>query len=324
MILRLAHVVMAADDLDAAHAFYVDLLGFVEHRREPGALYLRGVEEFDTWSLCIVDRGAPGLLHSAFRVSDPADLDTLAAQHERLGLPHTRVAAGAEPGQGEALRVVSPDGHALEFVHELEQIDAYDADGRLRFPMRHSHTGHGIPPTRLDHVSLRVPRVADSLPYWLDELTFSASELWLDEHDEPHIAWVRRAPASHDVALGTNGEAAFHHVAYLVSDPSALLRAADLLGDARLASRLEWGPGRHGATNAFAMYVRDPAGNRLELYTGDYVRDHDHPPLCWRPADYAEQGHSWWGFPAPPSFAQTNPLHQAGWVPATVPASGQG
>jgi catechol 2,3-dioxygenase len=115
------------------------------------------------------------------------------------------------------------------------------------------------------------------------------------------------------VALGLSPEPVFHHVAYTVSDANALLQAADLIGDARLQDRIEWGPSRHGATNAFALYVRDPAGNRLELYTGDYARDLDRPPLVWRPEDYAQQGHSWWGWPPPDVFVESMPLVTAGW-----------
>jgi 3,4-dihydroxyphenylacetate 2,3-dioxygenase len=312
MILRLAHVVIAVDDLEKAREFYVDLLGFVEHARDGDALYLRGIEEFDSWSLGIVERGSAGLLHSAFRVSDPADLDRLAALHNGLSARSVRLPAGAEPGQGEALRVLTPDGHVVEFVHELEEVDPYDADGLIRLPMRNTHSNAGVPPARIDHVSLRVPAVPESLPYWVDALDFSVSEFWLNEDEVPHIAWVRRTTTTHDVALGTNGEPAFHHFAYAVADPNALLHAADLLGDARIPLQLEWGPARHGATNAFAMYIRDPAGNRLELFNGDYVRDLDRPPLYWRPGNYEVQGHSWWAYPPPPSFAESNPLFRDG------------
>lgn len=312
MILRLAHVVIAVDDLEAAREFYVDLLGFVEHTSDGEALYLRGIEEFDTWSLGIVERGAAGLLHSAFRVSDPEDLDRLAARHDDLGVRSVRLPADAEPGQGEALRVLTPEGHVVEFVHELEEVDPYDADGQIRLPMRNTHSNPGVPPARIDHVSLRVPAVPESLPYWVDALDFSVSEFWLNDDEVPHIAWVRRTTTTHDVALGTNGEPAFHHFAYAVPDPNSLLHAADLLGDARIPLQLEWGPARHGATNAFAMYVRDPAGNRLELFNGDYVRDLDRPPLYWRPGNYEVQGHSWWAYPPPPSFAESNPVFRDG------------
>lgn len=308
MILRLSHLVMAVDDLAAAREFYVELLSFVEHAADGEALYLRGAEEFDTWSLAIVERGSGGLLRSVFRVSDPADLEALEQLHARLGAATERAPGGELPGLGPSLRVRTPDGHAIEFVHEVEEISPYDDDGRLRLPMRNSHASRGVPPSRLDHVSLRVESVPTSLRYWRDELGFSVSELWLEDDGEPRIAWVRRAANTHDVALGNNPEPAFHHFAYTVSDPTALLRVADLLGDARIPEKLEWGPARHGATNAFAMYIRDPAGNRLELYHGDYVRDLDRPPLTWEASTYGSQGHSWWDYPPPPSFAETSPL----------------
>ncbi len=299
MILRLARVAITVDDLAAARAFYVDLLGFVVHEADDRRLLLRGAEEFDAWSLAIVAADHAGLLRSTFRVASAGDLDALASRHADLGAPASRA--------GEALHVQTPDGHAIAFVHEIAEIDPY-AGGALRLPMRDGSAARGIPPARLDHVSLRVTDVGRSLEYWVGTLGFSAAELWLDEEDRPQVAWVRRTPRSHDVALGRHDAPAFHHVAYAVSDPAALLRAADLLGDAGAAHRLEWGPSRHGATNALAMYVRDPAGNRLELYTGDYWRDLDRPPLRWSPDAYARQGHSWWGSPPPERFHETTPL----------------
>jgi catechol 2,3-dioxygenase len=307
MILRLAHVQIACADVGAARAFYVDLLGFVPHAADASNLYLRGVEEFDAWLLRITASDRGGLVHSAFRVSDPADLVAIESAQTALGLAVTRVAAGTEPGQGEALRTRTPDGHRIEFFHDFDEIDPC-VDGRLSLPMRRANAAAGVPPCRIDHVSMRVPDLPAALRYWLQALDFRASELWLDAEETPRVAWLRRQPRSHDVALGTHPEPAFHHLAYSVADPAALLRAADLIGDAREQKRIEWGPSRHGATNALAMYVADPDGNRLELYTGDYVRDLDRPPLVWSSHDYAQHGHSWWGNPPPDSFGTTQPL----------------
>jgi catechol 2,3-dioxygenase len=308
VILRLAHVEVCAPDLDEARAFYVGLLGFVEHSVGGSAVYLRGAEEFDAWSLKISRGETGGLVHSGFRVSEPGDLDRIEAIHADRGVPVARVPAGTEPGQGDALRTLTPEGHRVEFFHDFDEVDLYP-EGRLRMPMRDSHRLTGVPPGRIDPVSRRVPAMATALGYWSGDLGFSTAEIWLDDDGEtPRVAWVRRTPRSHDVALGRNDVPAFHHFAYAVSDAAALLRAADLLGDARMQSRLEWGPSRHGATNAFAMYIRDPAGNRLELYTGDYVRDLDRPALLWRPHDYEQQGHSWWGNGPPATFGETQPL----------------
>ncbi len=305
MILRLAHVELGVDDLAAARAFYVDVLGFTEHMADGESVFLRCAEEFDLWSLKLTE-GAAGLVHSGFRVSDPGDLARLEGLHERLGLRAERVPADAEPGQGEAVRTWTPEGHRVEFFHVFDEIDPY-VDGELVVPMRRGQA-NGVPPSRIDHVSMRVPDLAAALEYWVAGLDFSVSELWLEPDGSPRVAWVRRTPRSHDVALGRADAVCFHHVAFAVADPAALVRAADLLGDAYLQSRLEWGPSRHGATNALALYVLDPAGNRVELYTGDYVRDLDRPPLLWRSEGYAKRGHSWWGAGAPPSFGTAQPL----------------
>jgi catechol 2,3-dioxygenase len=305
-VLRLAHVELGVDDLAAARAFYVELLGFVEHQGDGASLHLRGTEEFDAWTLKLT-LGEAGLVHSGFRVSGAETLEAIEAVQAELGIAVARVPAGAELGQGEALRTRTPEGHRIEFFHEFEEIDPY-LDGRLMLPMRRRVLA-GVPPARIDHVSMRVPDMRAALSYWVERLAFGVSEMWIDDAGVvPRVAWVRRSPRSHDVALGVNPEAAFHHVAFAVSDPAALLRAADLIGDAQLEQRLEWGPSRHGATNALALYVLDPAGNRLELYTGDYTRDLDRPPLIWRPDGYARQGHSWWGNPPPESFGRTQPL----------------
>ena len=307
MILRLSHIEIGADDLAAARAFYVDLLGFIEHDSEPNALYLRGGEEFDLWSLKVTGGLGGGLVHSCFRVAASTDLEELISLHRQLGLRAVHAPGGSEPGQGDAVRVTTADGHRVEFVHDVQEIDPYRS-GRLVLPMRDRHLGRVLP-ARIDHVSMRVPDIASALSYWIDRLDFSASEFWLGDDDRtPRVAWLRRSPRSHDVALGADCKAGFHHFAYAVADSYALLRAADLIGDAHMQDRLEWGPSRHGATNAMAMYVSDPSGNRVELYCGDYMRDLDRPALLWHPDDYRRQGHSWWGHSPPDSFPSTQPL----------------
>ncbi len=49
-----------------------------------------------------------------------------------------------------------------------------------------------------------------------------------------------------------------------------------------MAGAIERGPGRHGISNAFFLYLRDPDGNRIELYTGDYpIPDPAWEPVRW-------------------------------------------
>jgi catechol 2,3-dioxygenase len=323
VIWRLGHVELTVDDLDRAEEFYVGLLGFDRHDRAGGSLYLRAANEFDAWSLCLTESDGKGVGHIAFRTSSEEHLDELEALHERLGLPTERVPAGTEPHQGQALRVRTPDGHPVEFFHSFDEIQVVDGDA-VRLPMRASHMRPGVPPAQIDHVNLRVPDTPTAMEYWTDQLDFQPSELWLEPDGSTRTAWLRRTTGTHDVALG-RGDAALHHVAYTVAQDSALLRAADLMADAGLEARIEYGPSRHGATNAFCLYLRDPAGNRVELYTGDYNRDLDRPPVRWSAEEYARHGHSWWGLTPGESFRRdTSPLRTSRWpepAPALSPSS---
>jgi Glyoxalase/Bleomycin resistance protein/Dioxygenase superfamily len=73
-----------------------------------------------------------------------------------------------------------------------------------------------------------------------------------------------------------------HHLAYSVTDPQAVLHACDQLAAAGAAGAIDRGPGRHGASNAFFVYVRDPDGHRIELLTpGYFTGDPDLEPLRW-------------------------------------------
>ena len=112
----------------------------------------------------------------------------------------------------------------------------------------------------------------------------------------------------HDFAI-TNGKGPrLHHFAYWVPTAMNILHLCDVMASSGYLKNIERGPGRHGISNAFFLYVRDPDGHRLELYTSDYfTMDHDHEPLRWSLKDPRRQ--TLWGAPAPRSwFEQGSPF----------------
>ena len=84
--------------------------------------------------------------------------------------------------------------------------------------MRHTHARRGIAIGRLDHVNVRTATLAPALDYWQGELNFSASERQIDGDGEVQRAWLRRAPFSHDMAIGRDTRLGFHHIAYTLRD----------------------------------------------------------------------------------------------------------
>lgn len=310
-ILRLGHVDVTVRDLEEARTFYVDALGYQEAHREPGRLYLRGLEEFDQWSLSLTEAQEGGLGHMALRVESPDDLERLARMHAELGLPVRRVAAGEEPGQGEAVRVQTADGFPLEFYHHMDQIPVGSHDGRLRLPMRMPSVQRGVRPLRIDHVNIRPSSMDESLRYWVGTLGFSISE-YVQRDGGVFAAWARRTTGNHEVALMQGGERpTIHHFAYALPDMQAVVAAADVIADAGFRDGIDYGPGRHGLSNAMYLYVRDPSGNRIELFTGDYQRDLDMEPIGWSWEDYDETGRLWWGKDMPDRFREVTPVDEA-------------
>ena len=92
-----------------------------------------------------------------------------------------------------------------------------------------------------------------------------------------------------------------HHFAYWVGEPGGVLRACDQLAGACYSDVIERGPGRHGVSNAFFVYLRDPDGHRIELYSCDYYTgDPDHEPIRWSVTD--PRCRSFWGAHAPDSW----------------------
>jgi 3,4-dihydroxyphenylacetate 2,3-dioxygenase len=290
-IVRAAYAELHVTDLAASERFYVERLGLIVSERAPGALYLRGWEERGHHSLVLHEAAEPAVSRIGFRVRREADLDALAGEFERRGCA-TRFEDGG-PGSGRVLRAWDPFGFPLEFVHELAQFETQ----LQRFDLH-----RGAPVLRLDHFNLHSPRVEETFAFWL-ELGFRCSEYISTDGDDERMtgAWLFRKPSVHDVALTAGRGPRLHHVGLAVAEPAAVLRTCDQLAAARQADAIERGPGRHGVSNAFFVYLRDPDGHRVELYACDYYTgDPDLRPLRWSVNDPSCR--SFWGTRAPDSW----------------------
>jgi catechol 2,3-dioxygenase len=292
-IVRSAHGEYLVTDLERARAFYVDALGFVETERTASALYLRGLEERDHHSLVLRQAEHPGAGHLSFRVGSPDDLERLESFFIAEELPVRWLESGTEPGHGRALRVQDPHGLPLEFVAEVETAE------RLlqRFDLyRGAHV------MRFDHFNCQVPDVTAAYAWYADNLGFGCSEYTVaDDSERLWAVWLQRKQNVHDLALMNGIGPRVHHLGFWVAEPASVLRACDVLAASGWTAAIERGPGRHGISNAFFLYLRDPDGNRIELYANDYlVADPDWEPLRWTLDDPRRA--TFWGHAAPASW----------------------
>jgi 3,4-dihydroxyphenylacetate 2,3-dioxygenase len=297
-IVRSAYCELLVTDLPASERFYVDLLGLVVSERAPDRLYLRGWEERLHHSLVLRRASAAAVERLAFRVRTGADLPLLAAALEASGCP-VRWVDSDHAGMGPALRAWDPFGFPLEFFHEMAQLPTQ----LQRFDIQ-----RGAPIMRLDHFNLHCPDAEGAFAFW-QELGFRCTEYIATDSEPERItgAWLTRKATVHDLALTVGRGPRLHHLGLYVGEPMGVLRACDQLAAAGFTAAIERGPGRHGVSNAFFVYLRDPDGHRVELYACDYYTgDPDLRPLRWSVSD--PRCRSFWGARAPDSWYDESSL----------------
>jgi catechol 2,3-dioxygenase len=293
-VTRSAHVELRVTDLDRARAFYVEALGFLEIHRESDRLYLGGLQERDLYSLILRRAPSAGVGHMAMRVAEESDLDKIAELYESNGLPVRWLDANSDLGQGRAVRTQDPNGLPVEFFHHIQQRE-------WRLQKFEEYRGAHI--MNLDHFNSQVPLVPKSYDWWTEQMGFWCSEDTLTDEQPPRLwaAWLHRKQNIHDLSLMNGIGPRLHHAGFWVADTNSVLRACDILASIGLRELMERGPGRHGLSNAFFLYLRDPDGNRIELYTGDYlIPDPDWKPIHWSVNDPRRQ--TFWGHMAPSSW----------------------
>lgn len=290
-ILRASHAELWVTDLARSREFYVDQLGFVVSDESPSALYVRGYEEQQHHSLVLRKKSLAAVGHLGFLVASDADLEKAARWYSDSGREVRVVEPGEETGMGRSVRVVDAAGFPLEFYARMDRVESllqrYDLQRGARIQ-------------RLDHFNLHCPDVHAAFDLWFEGLGFRCSEYIEGEGPDRHLyaAWLHRKPNVHDVALTTGAGPRLHHVAFWPSDAGAILNLCDTLGATGWYPSIERGPGRHGASNAFYLYLRDPDGHRIELYTSDYwTGDPDFKPKRWSATD--ERRRSFWGQEVP-------------------------
>ena len=291
-VVRSAYAELVVTDLAEARRFWADLVGFVVEEERPGAVYLRGYEEMVHHSLVLREGPSPACARLAYRVRSNEDLDAAQSYFADLGCPVERVPAGTVAGVGEAVRVEDPLGFTVELFRDMDRADWL----HQRYDLR-----RGAEVGRIDHFNLAVPDVVAAYAHY-EALGFGCSET-IEDADVLYAAWMFRKPTVHDVAFTMGAGPRLHHIGFFAPESHQVLRICDILGSLHLEHHIERGPGRHGVSNAFYVYLRDPDGHRMEIYTSDYFTgDPDHETLRWSVDDPRRR--DFWGGPVIDSWYQ--------------------
>ncbi|MEX0344187.1 MAG: 3,4-dihydroxyphenylacetate 2,3-dioxygenase [Rhizobiaceae bacterium] len=288
-IVRLSHVEFVVTDLAASKAFYADTLGLQVTHEDSNRIYLRAMEERGHHCIVLIKGDTPVVNVLGFKVYSENDLDKAKDWLEGRGLPCQWV---ERQFQGRTLLSRDPQGIPLEFYFQMERLEPIH---------QHYKLYHGVKPLRIDHFNCFSTHVDNAVSFYND-IGFRVTEYTEDEETgRLWAAWIHRKGGVHDMAF-TNGRGPrLHHVAFWVPTPLNIIELLDLMSTTGYLENIERGPGRHGISNAFFLYIRDPDGNRIEIYCSDYQTiDPDHEPIKWDLKDPQRQ--TLWGAPAPRSW----------------------
>jgi 3,4-dihydroxyphenylacetate 2,3-dioxygenase len=289
-VVRASHVEFAVRDLAAARAFYVDCLGLLVSDDHRDAIYLRGVEEHNHHSIVLTQSAEPCVRALGFKLASEEDLDRAAFYFARKGLP---TSFPEVPYQGRTLRTVDGMGMPIDLYARMGQTDSM---------LRQYAQYKGARIQRIDHINCFTPDVEASYDFYSD-IGFRLTEYTETDDADPKLwaVWMHRKGNVHDIAFTNGVGPRLHHIGLWTAGALDILHICDVMASSGYLANMERGPGRHGISNAFFLYVRDPDGHRVELFTSDYLTvDPDLKPMRWSLRDPQRQ--TLWGHPAPKSW----------------------
>ena len=288
--IRLSHAILNVADLNRSRKFYTEIIGLQVTDETDTHVYLRAMEERGHHCVVLQQSDQPGTVEVlGFKTFDEDDLDRAEAYFQSKGRPTSWV---ERPYQGRTLLTSDNMGIPLEFYHKMDRLEPIHQKYELY---------RGVKPLRIDHFNVFSTSVDESVAFYGD-FGFRCTEYTEDEESKKlWAAWVHRKGGIHDIAFTNGVGPRMHHIAFWVPTPLNIIDLCDLMSTTGHLDQIERGPGRHGISTAFFLYVLAPDGHRIEIYCSDYQTvDPDLEPIKWDLKDPQRQ--TLWGAPAPESW----------------------
>jgi catechol 2,3-dioxygenase-like lactoylglutathione lyase family enzyme len=301
----IAWVRLRSPDLDQAEQFLTDF-GLRRAERTADKLFMRGTD--GEHHLHITERGPAKVLAIGFHAESEADLRKLAREAEGA----SAVEPIDEPGGGQRVRLVEPNGYTIEMVHGVAKAEPLPVRStplnsgprrqRLGDLMRVETAPSQV--KRIGHAVLSTPEVERSAAWFQRHLGFVASD---DVHaeDDPDtlLASFNRADRGSDyvdhhiVMFARHHKPGFNHVSYEVQDLDDLQAGHEWLE--RQDHKHLWGIGRHLLGSQIFDYWQDPWGRVHEHWTDSDLLNDTHE---YRKVPRSQGLRSQWGPQAPQAF----------------------
>jgi catechol 2,3-dioxygenase len=297
---HLGHVELLTPVYEKSLEFFVDVYGLDLVHEAGGSAYLRAWGDLDLTTLKLTAADQAGLGHVAWRAVSPQALQRRVVALEERGTAGEWI--DGDFGHGKAYTFIAPSGQRNEIYYETEKYHAPDEKKSYLPNQPQSSVARGVGAARIDHINVLARDVPAAREFMSDTLGFKLRE-HLVPPEQPEVgAWLSLMNKAHDLAITrepaeTNGR--LHHLAYAVENREDVLRAADTFCE--LGTRIEFGPAKHSRTQGFFLYVLEPGGNRIEVFSGGiHIFAPDWQPVRWTTEGRARS--TAWGLDVPESF----------------------
>lgn len=303
-VAHIGHVEITVTNMTRSLWFFTEVMGLVLAEQIGDRAYLRAWQDFDHYTLVLREANKSEVSHISWRVASEKSLYAFEKQLKQMNVDFSWVAGGEQNGLGDAIRFRTPASIPIELYWEKKLYEETRDDMKSKLPSHPTkYTGKGVSPRRFDHVNVMVDDVKKEQKWWTDFLGIHHRYYVQSENDVRIGSWLSRTNISHEVALMRNSNqdgALFHHLAYYLDSPDELIRAANLMAENDI--QIEWGPGKHGTSGAQFIYVFEPSGHRVEIWTGGMlIFAPDWQPIEWGP-EVGHLGLDMWGTKAPDTY----------------------
>ena len=246
--------------LEQSRDFFVRIMGLREVYRDATSVYLHTWDDYQSWTVRLIERAEAGIGRTYLRAAGPQALDRLVAACSPHGF------ARDIHNLGEVHLVDDPDGHELGLYWDVEWYQADDADRPALRNQAAAYPGRGANLRRLDHVNYLAADVPGTSAFLRDVLGARCTEQIVQDDGRPQAIWYSLGNKTYDLVYTedrTGRRGRLHHIAFATDTREEILRAADVCLDAGV--HIETGPHKHAIQQTFFLYVWEPGGNRIEL-----------------------------------------------------------
>jgi catechol 2,3-dioxygenase len=297
---HLGHAELLTPAYDESLAFFTDVYGLDLVHEASGSAYLRAWGDHDLITLKLTASERAGLGHVGWRTVSPQALDRRVAALAAGGLAGEWI--DGDFGHGRAYSFTAPSGQRMEIYFEAEKYQA-PAGRRSYLPNQpQSSVVRGVGAARIDHINVLARDIPQVREFMCQSLGFKLREYLIPPGQPEAGAWLSLMNKAHDLAITREPAQAtgrLHHLAYAVDNREDVLRAADFFCE--LGVTIEFGPAKHARTQGFFLYVIEPGGNRVELFSGGiHILAPDWEPVLWTTEAHGRS--TAWGMDVPDSF----------------------